>query len=184
MVLPARCRKQLGSSRTRQACCLRGASNITHRLRPVCTLTALQTPPPPALPSFSRLAAPLGVCSVVGVGGLALNGGWSLLSRAHGATADNILEATLVLADGSVVSRTALLVTKRSGCCTAALVALGLGPHSQLQQFTVARNQASCCFLARVETAKHAHFNNMTQHKPNSAGACNPGQRPRAAVGA
>ncbi|PRW50977.1 FAD-linked oxidase [Chlorella sorokiniana] len=49
------------------------------------------------------LAAPLGVCSVVGVGGLALNGGWSLLARAFGATADNILEATLVLADGSVV---------------------------------------------------------------------------------
>lgn len=49
------------------------------------------------------LAAPLGVCSVVGVGGLALNGGLSLLSRAVGATADNILEATLVTADGAVV---------------------------------------------------------------------------------
>lgn len=44
------------------------------------------------------------MCSVVGVGGLALNGGLSLLSRAYGATADNILEATLALADGSVVS--------------------------------------------------------------------------------
>lgn len=55
-------------------------------------------------PAPRRLATPLGICSVVGAGGLALNGGISLLSRAYGATADNILEATLVLADGSVVS--------------------------------------------------------------------------------
>lgn len=71
-----------------------------------CTLVATHIvahgAPCPALPY--RLAAPLGVCSVVGVGGLALNGGLSLLSRAYGATADNILEATVVLADGSVVS--------------------------------------------------------------------------------
>lgn len=67
----------------------------------------LPRPPCPALPC--RLAAPLGVCSVVGVGGLALNGGLSLLSRAVGATADNILEATMVLADGSVVRVPALL---------------------------------------------------------------------------
>ena len=49
------------------------------------------------------LAAPLGVCSAVGVGGLALHGGLSLLSRAVGAVCDNILEATLVTADGAVV---------------------------------------------------------------------------------
>lgn len=52
------------------------------------------------------LAVPLGVCAVVGVGGLALHGGLSVLSRAHGATCDSLLEAQLVLADGSVVHAT------------------------------------------------------------------------------
>ncbi|KAL4439985.1 hypothetical protein ABPG75_002986 [Micractinium tetrahymenae] len=50
------------------------------------------------------LAAPVGICPTVGVGGLALNGGLSLLSRSYGAACDNILEAQLVLADGSVVT--------------------------------------------------------------------------------
>lgn len=49
------------------------------------------------------LAAPVGICPTVGVGGLALNGGLSLLSRSYGAVCDNILEAQLVLADGTVV---------------------------------------------------------------------------------
>jgi FAD/FMN-containing dehydrogenase len=55
---------------------------------------------PIALPC--RLAAPLGVCCVVGMG-LALNGGLSLLSRAYGPACDGILEATVVLADGTAV---------------------------------------------------------------------------------
>lgn len=62
------------------------------------TCFALRRPMP------CSLATPLGICSVVGVGGLALNGGLSLLSRALGATCDNILEIQMVLADGSVVS--------------------------------------------------------------------------------
>ncbi|EFN59850.1 hypothetical protein CHLNCDRAFT_133629 [Chlorella variabilis] len=51
------------------------------------------------------LAAPLGVCCVVGMG-LVLNGGISLLSRAHGPACDSILGAQVVLADGSVVNVT------------------------------------------------------------------------------
>lgn len=52
--------------------------------------------------SLHGLAAPLGVCCVVGMG-LALNGGLSLLSRAYGPACDGILEATVVLADGTAV---------------------------------------------------------------------------------
>ena len=63
-------------------------------------------------PSPARLAVPLGVCATVGVGGLALNGGLSLLSRAHGAVCDNILAATVVLADGSVVSEGHVLAAR------------------------------------------------------------------------
>lgn len=78
------------------------------------------------------LAAPVGICPTVGVGGLALNGGLSLLSRSYGAVCDNILEAQLVLADGSVVGagplppsrcslagrrRQRLQVPAAQGCC-------------------------------------------------------------------
>lgn len=68
-----------------------------------CCCPPLQARDVDAETALHGLAAPLGVCGLVGVGGLALNGGLSLLSRAVGAVCDNILEATLVTADGAVV---------------------------------------------------------------------------------
>src|SRR5574340_1515708 len=73
--------------------------NKTARVGPGCTTGDVDH----ATQAFGQ-AVPFGIISTTGVAGLTLSGGHGYLSRQYGLAADNLLEADVVLADGSFVT--------------------------------------------------------------------------------
>jgi FAD/FMN-containing dehydrogenase len=73
--------------------------NRTVRVGPGCTTGDVDH----ATQAFGQ-AVPFGIISTTGVAGLTLSGGHGYLSRQYGLAADNLLEADVVLADGSFVT--------------------------------------------------------------------------------
>ncbi len=71
----------------------------TARVQPGVTLGEMD-----AATQQHGLATPVGINSTTGVAGLTLGGGFGWISRKHGLTVDNLLQARVVTADGQLVT--------------------------------------------------------------------------------
>jgi FAD/FMN-containing dehydrogenase len=76
----------------------------------------------------------------VGVGGLTLHGGYGLISRSKGLTLDNILEATVVLANSTVVTASATQNPDLFWALRGAGAAFGIVTNFKFKTFTAPEN--------------------------------------------
>ncbi|KAF2178794.1 Glucooligosaccharide oxidase [Zopfia rhizophila CBS 207.26] len=93
-----------------------------------------------ALYNQGKQAISHGTCPGVGVGGLTLHGGYGLISRSKGLTLDNLLEATVVLANSSVVTASATQNPDLFWALRGAGAAFGIVTNFKFKTFTAPEN--------------------------------------------
>jgi FAD/FMN-containing dehydrogenase len=89
------------------------------------------------------LAIPFGIVSTTGVAGLTLSGGNGYLSRQYGLAIDNLVEAEVVLADGTFVIANKTDSPISSGDCAAVVEILASSPVSLSRRTPRARSMAA-----------------------------------------
>ncbi|KAF2009754.1 Glucooligosaccharide oxidase [Aaosphaeria arxii CBS 175.79] len=93
-----------------------------------------------ALYNQGKQAISHGTCPGVGVGGLTLHGGYGLISRSKGLTLDNIVEATVVLANSTVVTASTTQNPDLFWALRGAGAAFGIVTNFKFKTFTAPEN--------------------------------------------
>lgn len=114
--------------------------------------------------STTDLMVVTGECKPVGVGGVTLGGGFGLLSRSLGLACDNLLEATMVTADGTVRTVSAaqepdlFWAIRGGGCNFGVVTSLDLALHRLLPTVYCATVVWPIASAATVLTEALAYF--------------------------
>ncbi|ORY14324.1 glucooligosaccharide oxidase [Clohesyomyces aquaticus] len=93
-----------------------------------------------ALYNQGKQAISHGTCPGVGVGGLTLHGGYGLSSRGRGLTLDNVLEATVVLANSTVVTASTTQNSDLFWALRGAGAAFGVVTNFKFKTYTAPEN--------------------------------------------
>lgn len=112
-----------------------------------------------ALWNAGKVTIPAGNCPSVGVAGHALGGGWGFSARKFGMVSDNILEAHVVIANGTLVTAN----TSQNRDLYFALRGAGAASYGIVTQFTFRMNDVS----APVTHFKFTWTNNQTVQSQN-----------------
>jgi FAD/FMN-containing dehydrogenase len=117
------------------------------------------------------LATPLGIASTTGISGLTLGGGFGWLSRSYGLTADNLLSAEIVTADGNVLQASAkensdLFWALRGGSGN-----FGIVTSFQFKLYPVGPELLAGLIVHPFRDAKKVfrHYRNFTSSAPDEA---------------
>ncbi|KAF2745075.1 Glucooligosaccharide oxidase [Sporormia fimetaria CBS 119925] len=112
-----------------------------------------------ALYKQGKQAISHGTCPGVGVGGLSLHGGYGMSSRTRGLTLDNVVEATVVLANSSVVTASTSKNPDLFWALRGAGAAFGIVTNFKFKTFTAP--EANIVFEYSVTPSNASHLSSI-----------------------